>query len=98
MEVSYPACDTGTAPAAASMLALFGLWWFEDTCDPLDFETLAGVAATCHGPVVADEALFSLAETRLLDQHDGLRRERDILEFDPVYCYGLPGLSGSWST
>ncbi|MFL5256774.1 MAG: hypothetical protein ACJ8AI_28545 [Rhodopila sp.] len=35
---------------------------------------------------------------RLLDQHDGLRRERDILEFDRVHCCGLPGLSGSWST
>ena len=49
----------------------------------------------CHrlgqGPIAAGEALFSLAEAKLLDQHGGLRRGRDILLFDPVHCYGLPG-------
>src|SRR5262249_8246389 len=37
------------------------------------------------------EALFSAAEAKLLDRHAGLRRDRDILLFDPVHCYGLPG-------
>ena len=32
-----------------------------------------------------------MAEAKLLDRHGGLRRERDILEFDPVHCYGVPG-------
>jgi D(-)-tartrate dehydratase len=27
----------------------------------------------------------------LLDRYAGLRRARDILLFDPVHCYGLPG-------
>jgi len=85
------AYDAETAPPAASMLAPFGLWWFEDICDPLDFETQAGVVANYPGPVAAGEALFSLAEARLLHLHGGLRCERDILEFDPVHCYGLPG-------
>jgi L-alanine-DL-glutamate epimerase-like enolase superfamily enzyme len=83
--------DAGIAPAAAAMLAPFGLWWFEDICDPLDFATQASVAATYQGPIAAGEALFSLAEAKLLDRHGGLRRERDVLEFDPVHCYGLPG-------
>lgn len=85
------AYDAETGLAAASMLAPFGLWWFEDICDPLDFETQANVAAAYHGPIAAGEALFSLAEAKLLDWHGGLRRERDILEFDPVHCYGVPG-------
>jgi L-alanine-DL-glutamate epimerase-like enolase superfamily enzyme len=85
------AYDAKTAPIAASMLAPFGLWWFEDICDPLDFETQASVVANYPGPVAAGEALFSLAEAKLLNLHGGLRCERDILEFDPVHCYGLPG-------
>jgi L-alanine-DL-glutamate epimerase-like enolase superfamily enzyme len=43
------------------------------------------------GRFVAGEALFSSAEARLLDRHGGLRRDRDVLVFDPVHCYGLPG-------
>lgn len=83
--------DIDRGLAAAAMLAPLGLWWFEDICDPLDFTTQASVAASYDGPIAAGEALFSLAEARLLDQHGGLRRERDILLFDPVHCYGLPG-------
>jgi L-alanine-DL-glutamate epimerase-like enolase superfamily enzyme len=73
------------------MLGPFGLWWFEDVCDPLDFETQARVAASYPGPIAAGEALFSLAEAKLLDRFGGLRQKRDILVFDPVHCYGLPG-------
>jgi D(-)-tartrate dehydratase len=75
----------------ADALAPLGLWWFEDICDPLDFETLAAVARRYPGPIAAGEALFSAAEAKLLDRHAGLRRDRDILLFDPVHCYGLPG-------
>jgi L-alanine-DL-glutamate epimerase-like enolase superfamily enzyme len=77
--------------ATADALASYGLWWFEDICDPLDFETLAAVAARYEGRIAAGEALFSAAEAALLDRHGGLRRDRDILLFDPVHCYGLPG-------
>jgi D(-)-tartrate dehydratase len=84
-------CDPGTALAAATALARFGLWWFEDICDPLDFETHARVAARYDPPIAAGEALFSAAEAALLDRYGGLRRDRDILLFDPVHCYGLPG-------
>ena len=80
-----------TALAAAQMLAPLRPWWFEDICDPLDFATQAEVAAVYPGPIAAGEALFSLAEAKLLDQHGGLRRTQDFLLFDPVHCYGLPG-------
>jgi D(-)-tartrate dehydratase len=76
---------------AATALARFGLWWFEDICDPLDFATHESVAARYDHPIAAGEALFSAAEATLLDRHAGLRRTRDILLFDPVHCYGLPG-------
>lgn len=85
------AYDGETATGAARALAPLQLWWFEDICDPLDFVTQANVAACYPAAIGAGEALFSLAEARLLDQHGGLRRTRDILLFDPVHCYGLPG-------
>lgn len=83
--------DAEGAVDAAKALAPLGLWWFEDICDPHDFPTQAEVADIYPGPIGAGEALFSLAEARLLDLYGGLRRERDVLVFDPVHCYGLPG-------
>ena len=46
----------GSAQAAARALSGYGLWWFEDICDPLDFETLADVAASYPSPIAAGEA------------------------------------------
>lgn len=85
---SYGAQD---ALAAARALLPYKLMWFEDVCDPLDFETQLAVTGIYDEPIAAGEALFSAAEAKLLDRHGGLRRDRDILLFDPVHCYGLPG-------
>ncbi|KGM32230.1 enolase C-terminal domain-like protein [Inquilinus limosus] len=85
------AYDGPAALEAAAALAPLGLWWFEDVCDPHDFPTQAAVTAAYPGPVASGEALFSAAEARLLARHGGLRPDRDILLFDPVHCYGLPG-------
>jgi L-alanine-DL-glutamate epimerase-like enolase superfamily enzyme len=83
--------DPGMSLTAAAALARFGLWWFEDICDPLDFATHARIAARYDPPIAVGEALFSAAEAQLLDRYAGLRRARDVLLFDPVHCYGLPG-------
>ena len=74
---------------AASDLSACGLFWLEDICDPHDFETQAEAVRRHGSPIAVGEPLFSLAEARLLDRHGGLRRERDILMFDPAHCYGL---------
>jgi L-alanine-DL-glutamate epimerase-like enolase superfamily enzyme len=87
MNVYHPAA----ALAAAAALEHLGLRWFEDICDPLDFATHARLAERYIPPIAAGEALFSEAEAALLDTHGGLRRDRDVLVFDPVHCYGLPG-------
>lgn len=75
----------------ANALEPYGLWWFEDVCDPLDFETQRAVSDVYSFAIAAGEALFSVAEAKLLDNYGGLRRHRDILLFDPVHCYGLAG-------
>ena len=83
--------DQSQGVVASSRLAPYGLWWFEDICDPLDFDTLSVVASAYPGAIAVGEALFSLSEAKLLDRHGRLRRQRDILLFDPVHCYGIPG-------
>ena len=84
------AYDASHALAAASALRPYGLWWFEDVCDPLDFDTLRAVKAAYGGAIAAGEALFSLAEARLVHRYGGLDPHCDILLFDPVHCYGIP--------
>jgi len=79
---------------AAKALASYNLQWFEDICDPLDFETQAHIARAYDPPVAAGEALFSLADARNLIRYGGLRPDRDVLVFDPVHCYGLPEYLG----
>jgi L-alanine-DL-glutamate epimerase-like enolase superfamily enzyme len=79
-----------TALQAAKALAPYRLRWFEDLCDPLDFETLARIAGAYDSPLAAGEALFSLADARNLILYGGLRPDRDVLVFDPAHCYGLP--------
>lgn len=79
------------AVAAAAALAPYNLWWFEDICDPHDFETQSRVTSMYAAPVAAGEALFSRAEALLLNRYGGLRPQHDILLFDPVHCYGIVG-------
>jgi L-alanine-DL-glutamate epimerase-like enolase superfamily enzyme len=68
----------------------YGLWWFEDLCDPLDFATQADVARIYEPPLAAGEALFCVADARNLIRYGGRRADRDVLLFEPVHCYGLP--------
>jgi L-alanine-DL-glutamate epimerase-like enolase superfamily enzyme len=79
------------AVRAARALAPYRLRWFEDMCDPLDYETHARIAASYPLPLAAGEALFSAADTRNLMRYGGLRPDLDMLVFDPAHCYGLPG-------
>lgn len=84
----------GYSPAAAleaaRALAPYRLRWFEDLCDPLDYETHRRVVEAYAPPVSAGEALFSAPDARNLLRYAGLRPGHDVLTFDPVHCYGLP--------
>jgi len=80
-----------TGIEAARALAPYGLRWLEDVGDPHDFEGLSALAAAYDAPLAAGEALFSAAEAHLLRRHGSLRPDRDVLVFDPVHCYGIPG-------
>ena len=67
----------------------YGLRWYEEPCDPLDFQANA-VLAESYGPALATgENLFSVSDTRNLLRYGGIRPDRDILQMDPALGYGL---------
>jgi L-alanine-DL-glutamate epimerase-like enolase superfamily enzyme len=77
------------ALAYAKALAPFGLRWFEEPCDPLDYALLAEVAAAYAPPLATGENLFSTQDVQNLARFGGLRADRDIIQIDPPQAYGI---------
>jgi D(-)-tartrate dehydratase len=78
------------ALAYARGLAPFGLRWFEEPCDPLDFALLAEIAAVYAPPLSTGENLFSTQDVENLARFGGLRPGRnDIIQIDPPQAYGI---------
>jgi L-alanine-DL-glutamate epimerase-like enolase superfamily enzyme len=77
------------ALAYARALAPFGLRWFEEPCDPLDYALLAEVAAAYAPPLATGENLFSTQDVENLARFGGLRADRDIIQIDPPQAYGI---------
>ena len=73
----------------ARALAPYGLRWYEEPGDPLDFELQAKLADHYSAPIATGENLFSWHDARNLIRYAGLRRDRDILQFDCALSYGL---------
>jgi D(-)-tartrate dehydratase len=80
--------DRATALAYAARLNQYPLKWYEEPCDPLDFEVHADVAAASSNPVATGENLFSLQDALNLVRYARLRPDRDFLQFDPALAYG----------
>jgi L-alanine-DL-glutamate epimerase-like enolase superfamily enzyme len=81
--------DLDTAVAYAKALAPYGLRWYEEAGDPLDYELQARLAPVYPGPMATGENLFSLQDARNLIRYGGLRCDRDVLQFDCALSYGL---------
>jgi D(-)-tartrate dehydratase len=81
--------DLRTALAYGEALAPFGLRWFEEAGDPLDYALQATLAEHYPGPLATGENLFSRFDAQNLIRYGGMRPDRDILQFDPVLGYGL---------
>ena len=73
----------------ATALAPFGLRWFEEPTDPLDFALLADVAAVYDAPIGTGENLFSTQDVENLVRFGGLREDRDIIQIDVPQSYGI---------
>ena len=75
--------------AYADALAPYGLRWFEEPCDPLDFSLLAEIAQRYAGPLASGENLYSTQDVENLARFGGLRPDRDIIQVDPPQSYGI---------
>ncbi len=78
-----------TAIAYGEALAPYGLRWYEEAGDPLDYALQAELSGHYEGPMATGENLFSMQDARNLIRHGGMRPGRDILQFDCALSYGL---------
>ena len=81
--------DLKTAVEFAKALAPYGLFWYEEAGDPLDFELQAELAHHYDHPMATGENLFSMQDARNLIRYGGMRADRDWLQFDCALSYGL---------
>jgi len=81
--------DLETAIAYGEALKPYGLFWYEEPGDPLDYALQAELAEHYDGPMATGENLFSHQDARNLLRYGGMRPDRDWLQFDPALSYGL---------
>jgi L-alanine-DL-glutamate epimerase-like enolase superfamily enzyme len=81
--------DTPTAVAYGKAMADFGLRWYEEPGDPLDYQLMADLAETYQRPLATGENLFSLRDVDNLIRHGGMRKGHDLFQMDPALGYGL---------
>jgi L-alanine-DL-glutamate epimerase-like enolase superfamily enzyme len=80
--------DLPTALEYGDMLEPFGLLWYEEPGDPLDYDLNSRLADSYPGAIATGENLFSVQDSRNLLRYAGLRPERDYLQMDPALSYG----------
>jgi L-alanine-DL-glutamate epimerase-like enolase superfamily enzyme len=81
--------DLPTAIEYAEALQPYGLFWYEEAGDPLDYALQAALAEHYEGPMATGENLFSMQDARNLIRYGGMRPDRDWLQFDCALSYGL---------
>ncbi len=86
--------DLSQALAYGEALEPYGLRWYEEPGDPLDYRLQATLGERYDPPLATGENLFSSQDARNLLRYGGLRADRDILQFDPVLAYGLTEFLG----
>ena len=81
--------DAETAIAYAKALKPYGLFWYEEAGDPLDYAIQAELAEHYDGAMATGENLFSHQDARNLLRYGGMRSDLDYLQFDCALSYGL---------
>ena len=81
--------DLDTALRYVQALTPYPLMWLEEPVNPLDFESHRIVAEQSGIPLAVGENLFSADDARNLLRYGGLRRDRDMLQFDISLSYGI---------
>ena len=81
--------DLETALAYGQALEPYGVFWYEEPGDPLDYELHARLSEAYPNSLATGENLFSMQDARNLLRYGGLRPDRDYLQIDPALSYGL---------
>ena len=81
--------DRTEALRYARALAPFKLRWFEEPCDPLDFELFAELAKSYAPPLATGENLYSTQDVENLVRFGGFRPGLDVIQIDPPQAYGI---------
>ncbi len=81
--------DLKTAIAYGEAMAPYGLFWYEEAGDPLDYALQAELSQHYRQPMATGENLFSHQDARNLLRYGGMNPERDWLQFDCALSYGL---------
>jgi L-alanine-DL-glutamate epimerase-like enolase superfamily enzyme len=81
--------DLETALAYGRAFAEYGLFWYEEPGDPLDFDLHARLSDEYPNALATGENLFSVQDARNLLRYGGMRNDRDYLQVDPALSYGL---------
>jgi L-alanine-DL-glutamate epimerase-like enolase superfamily enzyme len=81
--------DLPTATAYAQAMSGYGLRWFEEAGDPLDYALNSAVVALGEGAMATGENLFSSQDVLNLVRFGGMRPGRDVFQMDPGLSYGL---------
>jgi L-alanine-DL-glutamate epimerase-like enolase superfamily enzyme len=81
--------DLAQAIEYGRVLEPYGLLWYEEAGDPLDYALQAELSKRYQGTMATGENLFSLQDARNLIRYAGLHPDRDVLQFDCALSYGL---------
>jgi L-alanine-DL-glutamate epimerase-like enolase superfamily enzyme len=81
--------DLETALAYGAAMSPYGLRWYEEAGDPLDFHLNRRLAEAYPFPLATGENLFSAADARNLALYGGMRAGKDFFQMDPALSYGL---------
>ena len=81
--------DPATAIAYGEALKPYGLFWYEEAGDPLDYALQAELSKHYELPMATGENLFSHEDARNLIRYGGMHADRDWLQFDCALSYGL---------
>lgn len=84
--------DLETALAYGEALQPYGLRWYEEPGDPLDYALHAELAERYEQPLATGENLFSAVDLVNLLRFGGGRSDRDVIQVDPGLSYGLTEL------
>jgi L-alanine-DL-glutamate epimerase-like enolase superfamily enzyme len=81
--------DLETALEYGKAIDQYGLVWYEEVGDPLDYALNATLSEHYKNPIATGENLFSLQDARNLVRYGGMRPDRDFIQVDPALSYGL---------